>query len=86
MGMSPHWYELGVQLKMRTSTLDRIQAQFRDSKRWLLEMLNAWLTTADKPSWKTLTDALRSRSVGASQLADDLEAKYCLVEDTLESK
>ena len=84
--MSAHWYELGVQLKMRSSTLDRIQAQFHDSNRQLLEMLKTWLTTSDNTSWKTLTDALRSRSVRASQLARVLEAKYCLVEDTSESK
>ena len=80
LDVSPLWYLLGVQLKVRTSTLDSIQAQFPDSKRQLLEMLKTWLTT--NRSWKTLVDALRSRSVGASQLADDLETKYCLVERT----
>ena len=45
-------------------------------------MLSAWLTTGDNPSWKTLVDALRSRIVGASQLAATLEAKYCPVEGT----
>ena len=80
LDVSPLWYLLGVQLKVRTSRLDSIQAQFPDSKRQLLEMLKTWLTT--NRSWKTLVDALRSRSVGASQLADDLETKYCLVERT----
>ena len=80
------WYPLGLQLKVRTGTLDRIRAQFPDPIDQLLDMLKTWLTTSDKPSWKTLTDALRSRSVGASQLANILEAKYCLVEDMQESK
>ena len=57
-------------------------AQFPELKRQLSEMLKTWLTNSDSTSWKTLTDALRSRSVGASQLASVLEAKYCLVEET----
>ena len=82
LDVSAQWYHLGVQLKVRTGTLDNIQAQFPDPKRQLLEMLKTWLTTSDNTSWKTLTDALRSRSVGASQLASVLESKYCLIEGT----
>ena len=86
------FYPLGLQLKVRTEILDSIQAQFSDPTLQLREVLKFWLTTADKPSWKTLTDALRSRSVGASHdqsasvLADNLKAKYCLLEDMQESK
>ena len=80
--MSAQWYPLGLQLKVRIGTLDSIQAQFSDPKRQLLEMLKTWLTTSDNTSWKSLTDALRSRSVGASQLAGLLETKYCPVEET----
>ena len=79
--MSAQWYHLGVQLKVRIGTLDNIQAQFSDPKRQLLEMLKTWLTTCDNTSWKTLTDALRSRSVGASQLAGLLETKHCVMEE-----
>ena len=82
LDVSAQWYHLGLQLKVRTGTLDNIQAQFSDPKRQLLEMLKTWLTTSDNTSWKTLTDALRSRSVGASQLAGVLETKYSLVEGT----
>ena len=46
-------------------------------------MLKTWLTTSDNTSWKTLTDALRSRSVGATQLASVLERKYCVMEEIL---
>ena len=82
LDVSVQWYHLGVQLKVRTGTLDRIRTQFHDPRDQLLEMLKTWLTTSDNTSWKTLTDALRSRSVGASQLAGVLETKYCLVEGT----
>ena len=80
--MSAQWYHLGLQLKLRTGTLDRIRTQFHDPRDQLLEMLKSWLTTSDNTSWKTLTDALSSRSVGTSQLASVLETKYCLVEGT----
>ena len=79
--MSVHWYSLGLQLKVRPSKLDSIQVQFSESKRQLLEMLKTWLTTSDNTSWKTLTDALKSRSVEACLLACALETKYCLRKD-----
>ena len=82
LDVSAQWYHLGLQLKVRTGTLDNIQTQFTDPKRQLLEMLKTWLTISDNTSWKTLTDALRSRSVGANQLAGVLETKYCLVENS----
>ena len=80
--MSADWYDLGLQLKVSIGTLKSIRAEFSAPKHHLREMLNAWLTTGDNPNWKTLTDALRSRMVGASQLAATLETKYCSVERT----
>ena len=82
LDVSAQWYHVGVQLKVRTGTLDRIRTQFHDPRDQLLEMLKTWLMTSDNTSWKTLTDALRSRSVGASQLAGVLETKYYVVEET----
>ena len=82
LDVSTQWYHLGVQLKVRTGTLDRIRTQFHDPRDQLLEMLKTWLTTSDNTSWKTLTDALRSRSVGASQLASVLKMKCCVLEET----
>ena len=81
-----NWYYLGLQLKLSVGTLDMIRREFPNPRDRLLEMLKTWLTTPVNPNWKTLTDAVRCRSVGASLLADILEAKYCLVEDTLEGK
>ena len=69
------WYPLGLQLKVKVEILDRIREQFPDPRDQLQEMLKTWLITSDNTSWKSLTDALSSRSVGASQLANDLEAK-----------
>ena len=82
LDVSAQWYHLGLQLKVRIGTLDRIRTQFHDPRDQLLEMLKTRLTTSDNTSWKTLTDALRSRSVGASQLASVLETKYYLAQGT----
>jgi len=82
LDVSADWYDLGLQLKVSIGTLDNIWASFTAAKHQLREMLKVWLTTGDNPSWKTLIDALRSRMVGASQLAAALETKYCPVERT----
>ena len=78
MDVTVQWYPLGLQLKVKTGTLDSIRTQFQNPKDQLLEMLKTWLTTSDNTSWRTLIDALRSRSVGAGQLAGELE-KMCVV-------
>ena len=82
MDVGTKWYYLGVELGVGFNTLDRIRAQLHQPRDQLLEMLKFWLTNSDNTSWKTLTDALRSQSVGASQLASLLETKYCLVKET----
>ena len=69
---------------MRTETLETIKAQFSDPINRLLEVLKTWLTSSDNTSWKTLIDALGSRSLGQRGLADHLVSKY-KVEET-ESK
>lgn len=76
MGVRDRRYNLGLQLKVssRPGTLDRIRVQFSDSREWLPEMLKTWLTTGDNTSWKALTDALKSQSVGGYQLPIILKA------------
>ena len=82
LDVSADWYDLGLQLKVRVGTLESIRAEFSAPRHQLRETLKVWLTTGDNPNWKTLIDALRSRMVGASQLAAALETKYCPVERT----
>ena len=75
------WYNLGRQLRVRPET-----SQFYDTRDKLLEILRTWLTTSDNTSWKVLSNALRSPTMGESQLAGVLERKYCLTENMRESK
>ena len=84
--MHVRWYNLGLQLNLSPGTLNRIRAQFSDSRDQLREMLKVWLTTSDNTSWKTLTNALKSPTMGETQLAGGLETKYCQPEDMLERK
>lgn len=84
MGVRYRRYNLGLQLKVRPGTLDRIRVQFSDSRERLPEMLKTWLATGDNTSWKALTDVLKSQSVGGYQIADYLESKYCPMEDMRE--
>lgn len=71
------WYQLGLQLGVTTGRLDRIREQFSDPRDLLMKMLKTWLK-GPNCLWNILVEALRSRSVGASRLAEDLETKYCL--------
>ena len=82
LDVAAQWYNVGLKLKVRTGRLNSIRAEFNTPEDQLREMLNTWLTTGDSPSWKTLIDALRSKMVGASQLAAALETQYCPVERT----
>ena len=80
LDVAAQWYNLGLKLKVRTGRLNCIRAEFNTPEDQLREMLNAWLTTGDNPSWKTLIDALGNKMVGASQLAATLQTKYCPAE------
>ena len=72
------WYEIGVDL-----TLDNIRKKYSDPDVCLKEMLKERLHPVYIPiTWRNIVDALRSPGVGESQLADELEAKYCPSEFT----
>ena len=72
------WYKVGLRLKVPVDTLDCIKKESNDAGDQLCEAIKNWLKRVGvKPTWRALVDALRSQSVGESQLADHLEAKYC---------
>ena len=84
LDVQTQWFDLGLHLGVSVWKLESINVQFSDTRGLLEEVLKTWLTTAYNPSWKTLTNALKS--VGASLLAKQLEAKYCRPKDMHESK
>ena len=87
MDLCHQWNELLLHLHLGVEAVERIKKlQISNPGDKLLEVLKTWLTTSDNPSWKSLTDALRSPSVRANRLAGGLERKYCLTKEMRESK
>lgn len=79
MDCSAKWEKLGIRLKVPTDKLDAIKNQSGDSGDHLCEVLKLWLkrVARSRPTWGVLVEALRSQTVGAPKLADELEAKRC---------
>ena len=56
------WYAIGIGLRIRTTTLDRIKALCDDKpKQCMAEMVEYWLNTTPNASWEEVTRALRQR-------------------------
>ena len=74
------WYDLGVQLRMKTSDLDAIETEHpKNSNVCLRRMLSVWLTREvhSPPTWQTVVDALSSPAVGRPDVAENINLKYC---------
>lgn len=73
------WYNIGLQLGIPHTTLDRFKQMYLDPLDLLREILKHWLKTAVKPrpSWEAVVAALRSRCVDEQVVAEELELKYC---------
>ena len=80
-GVKQKWYEIGVELEL---TVNEIRRQYSDPDVCLREMLKERLQLyyIYHTTWRNIVDALRSPGVRESQLADQLEAKYCPSEFT----
>ena len=80
------WYDIGIELKLSTGTLDVIKADFFQAADCLMEMCIIWLKRIDpRPSWAALTKALESPHVGEGHLAQQLRDKYCQVRKDITS-
>ena len=68
--ISHHWYKIGVQLKMDTSTLNKIKADFEGemSDRRMIEMFDCCIESTPDLNWSTVIEALRN--VNEESLAD----------------
>ena len=71
------WLDIGVELKVKISTLKSIETRYVDPKDRLREVISEWLKANDYPTWQSLVDALRTRVIDEPKLAAELEAKYC---------
>ena len=73
------WNDIGIQLEVPKATRKRLQQVHKDNpQQALTEMMEEWLDTDDpEPSWPAIVKALRSRSVNAKTLANNLERRWC---------
>jgi hypothetical protein len=70
------WYNLGLGLDIAPDTLDAIElAKVGNPDRCFTAMLTKWLRENPRPTWSALAEALKSRSVGLSQLAEEVLPK-----------
>ena len=71
---TPRWKELGLQLKLKPTSLDIIAMDAHDTHDRFREMIRDWLRMADPPpTWEALIAALKSQSVGLRDLARKVE-------------
>ena len=81
LDVSHKWFNIGLMLKLRVGTLERLRNQYPDTSTCLREMLLIWLKKVDPPpTWERLAHALESRVVGEAQLADQLR-KYSKIKE-----
>ena len=72
----------GIQLGLEKSEIDDIEAQKGDPGRYLLEILSICLKRAKPLTWNDIYNALKSKCVNESKLAEEIRAKYLLVSDS----
>ena len=75
------WESIGDELPYVYSA-GNIRCQYSDDGDRLREILKGQLQHSAPTTWRNIFDALRSPGVGESQLAYELEVKYCPSEFT----
>ena len=87
-GVQGKWESIGRTLELSEDYIKDISTMYGTSHDCLRETLSRWLRIdcglydsihelTFVPTWTDIVTALRSPSIGESQLADQLEAKYC---------
>ena len=74
-GVRQKWYKIGMDLELKDEVND-IRHHYSDPDVCLRKILRAQLQYTPL-TWRNIADVLRSTDVGESQLADELETKYC---------
>ena len=73
------WYNIGLMLSVEVATLESIKKKYPvpDPSDQLREALKAWLESSKGVTWMVLVEALKTRTVGESQLGASLEQQHC---------
>ena len=69
------WYNLGLELGQRVSTLDSIEAKCNgDPSRCFRQVLKEWLKgVSPPPTWQAMVKALKSPTVAQYQVAEQIQ-------------
>lgn len=74
--MSAKWKNLGQQLGLEDGDLDYIGTMYSDPADCMRNLISIWLQDDHLYTWNHIIIALRSPTIGKSQLADGLKEKY----------
>jgi len=71
------WYNLGLELGQRPSTLDSIAVQYSsDPSQCFRQVLKVWLKGVDpSPTWQAMVNALKSPTVAQPQVAEQIQTE-----------
>ena len=74
------WYNFGLALNLRETTLMHIEADHgsSDCKTCLRETLSHWLRNSQSTTWQDVIQALCSRSVDQRKIAEDIGRLSCI--------
>ena len=76
----PHtnqWVNIGLNLELSYTDIDRIRIDFNDEERRFMEVLNKWQKNGNPSfTWNTLVQVLQSPTVNEHQLAEKIRDKF----------
>ena len=73
------WMKVAIQLRVGMSDISAIRKNDDECFDRFMSVFDHWERASTKPfTWKTLVDALKSRSVNEVKLADELHHMFCL--------
>ena len=79
--VSKEWFFLGLALELKSPTMEKIKDENdRNINYCKYEMVKAWLNGIDgclPPTWANLVCALKTRTVGLCNLAENIGKKFC---------
>ena len=71
------WFDIGIQLKLAPSSLNKIEANFKTVEECCRKMLLTWLSQVDpKPTWSALVEALKSPPVKCEYVARKIKLEH----------
>ncbi len=71
------WKNIGLQLDVDYQTLNVIKRDHHIVDDCFQEMLKKWLTGNGERTWNKLACALENKTVGFTDLADNIKKNYC---------